>query len=202
MDPIPPPVPELTFSGSPPSGALLSALFSRGAKVLVPLGRPVRDVLSHGLGIAPDYIENRIQTVFVNARPVDDLDHLRLHEGDVVSLSAAMPGLVGATMRRAGTLAGFRGGITATAEGGEPAPATPGFITLKLFNFVAGEIGPLILRSGVLVNARELADLMSGPITAPGEGVHAVLDGVPVAGPDLGERIRRHPGKWHLVWTA
>ncbi|NJL58424.1 MAG: hypothetical protein HC887_00995 [Desulfobacteraceae bacterium] len=54
------------------------------------------------LEIPKDYVLNRISTIFLDGKPVDCLDTAFVRNHSVVSLSAAMPGLVGAVMRRGG----------------------------------------------------------------------------------------------------
>ena len=48
--------------------------------------------LTQSLRISEEYLLNRIQTIFLNAKPVDDPVSTRLFPGDVVALSAYLPG--------------------------------------------------------------------------------------------------------------
>ncbi len=143
---------------SPSGFSLFYPLLQRGFQVKTRLGCSVRSFLSDDLGIEPDYIENRIQTVFLNGHPVDDVEKTTVTDGAALALSAAMPGLVGATMRRSGVLASFRDTITyqandACASDGE------GFVTIKLFNLLVRELGPGFLKRGVWMDSGALADL-------------------------------------------
>jgi len=45
-------------------------------------------------GLDEDYVTQRISTIFLDGKPVDDIDTLLVRDGAVLSLSAAMPGLV------------------------------------------------------------------------------------------------------------
>jgi len=130
-------------------------LCQQGFYVKVPKSGSIRAILCHDLGLSPDYLEGRIQTIFLNGKPVDDVDAALVAAGDTLALSAAMPGLVGATMRRGGYLAGFRGNIShrdqdQAVQGGEC------LVQLKLFNLVTEELGPFFLEQGLWIKAAVL----------------------------------------------
>ncbi|HXE98541.1 MAG TPA: hypothetical protein VN642_19215, partial [Dongiaceae bacterium] len=76
-----------------------------------------------------------------------------------VTLSAAMPGLVGATMRRGGFYAALRRGISHAAES-KTAAGECGTVRLKLFNLLLTELGPLVLARGIILEQGELKDLL------------------------------------------
>lgn len=130
-------------------------LCQQGFLVKVPESGSIRTILCRYLGLSPDYLESRIQTIFLNGKPVDDVDATLVGEGDTLALSAAMPGLVGATMRRGGYLAGFRGNIShrdqeEAVQGGEC------LVKLRLFNLVTTELGPFFLEQGVWIKGAAL----------------------------------------------
>ncbi len=108
-------------------------------------------LLTEQLGVDPDYIDNRIKTAFLNGRPVDDYDTAIVSDKAVLALSAAMPGLVGATFRSGGILSVFRSGISFQNTDDAVQVKTQGTITLKLFNLLVREMGPGILERGVQV---------------------------------------------------
>jgi hypothetical protein len=126
------------------------------------------------------YVRERITTIFLDGKAVDDIDNAHLREGSTLALSAAMPGLVGATMRRGGYYAALRSAITHT----ETDVAVAGQITtirIKLFNLLLPELGPELLRRGIMIGAAELADYFAGKpeLFRHGSGA-ALLDGSPV----------------------
>ena len=88
---------------------------------------------------------------------VDDLESAELRPGSTLTLSAAMPGLVGATLRKGGFYSAMRSEISWKAGGdaSERHDGPPSTIRLKLFNTVLREIGPTVLRRGVLVDRRD-----------------------------------------------
>jgi hypothetical protein len=136
--------------------ARLAALFGEGVGVETDTGIPLMTFLCDRLGIDRDYIDQRVQTIFVNGRAVDRVEQVHIGPGDVIALSAAMPGLAGATLRKGGLLAGFRKDIS-HSEGVAPSKThQKTLVTLKLFNLVAVELAHQLLRKGVWVNGKRM----------------------------------------------
>ena len=137
-------------------------LLQKGVKLPAQTGGSVRQFVCDQLGVAEDYLEQRIQTLFLDARPVDDVDQAIIRDGACLALSAAMPGLLGATMRKGGRYAAFRREISAGAEE-VAAIAANGTVTLKLFNMVAREVGEGLLAGGVTVAGGDLKRIVVQP---------------------------------------
>jgi hypothetical protein len=135
-------------------------LLQRGVTLQAVVGGSLRELLCDQLGIPADYVTGRITTIFLDNKPVDNLD-CTVGEGARIALSAAMPGLVGAVMRRSGFYAALRQGITHAGNSGV-CEAGSGTVRLKLFNLLLPEIGPLILGRGILVEPAELEGLGIG----------------------------------------
>ena len=74
--------------------ARFSALLRAGFKLEARVGYTVKEFLCDQLGLPTDYYEERIQTIFLNSKPVDDAEKAIIRDGATVALSAAMPGLV------------------------------------------------------------------------------------------------------------
>jgi len=125
------------------------------------VGCSIKSFLTQQLGVSPEYITERIQSVFLEGRPVDDLDSAVIHDGSHLSLSAAMPGLVGATMRRGGFYGALRSSIT-YKESGSPCEIAEGCVHLKLFNLLMKELGPDIFKMGIYLSSSHLAEFLSG----------------------------------------
>ena len=124
--------PYFIFNVAPSKLSIFHFLLQQGLRIETPVGGSVQDFLVRQLGLNPEVIDENIQTVFLNGKVVDDLDSAILTDGASLALSGALPGLVGATMRRGGFYASLRNPIT--FQGG------PGFqgsqkgkIVLKLF---------------------------------------------------------------------
>jgi len=120
----------------------------------------LQKILCRICDIEPGDLRARIQTVFLNGKPVDDMETVFVEDGDCLALSAAMPGLVGATMRSGGVLAGFRHSISHRPPRTR-SNARGGVLSIKLFNLLIKEIGPRFLRQGVLVGLDDLQNLLT-----------------------------------------
>jgi hypothetical protein len=151
----------LTLSVKEERIACFFPLLQKGFVMGIPSGLSVRVLLRERFGLSDEYIETRIQTVFLDGRPVDDLDGAVVADGSTLAVSSALPGLLGATLRRGGYYAALRSGIT--YRGGEaPLPAAEGSILVKLFNLTVAELGPLFLERGIGVDRGELAEFLWG----------------------------------------
>lgn len=128
-------------------------IFRTGVGVVVRVGCSVKDLLCGQFRLDESYVDRRITTIFLDGKPVDAIGTARIREGSTLALSAAMPGLAGAILRRGGALAPLRANIT--REDGEKngAPERDGVITVKLFNLLAPELAPGFLHRGVLLTA-------------------------------------------------
>jgi hypothetical protein len=135
-------------------------LLQQGFQVTATVGCDIQNLLCDQFGMLPDYLSDRINTIFLNGSPVDEVTSTMVEDGATLALSASMPGLVGATFRKSGCLAAFRGSITYQNEDDAPADCHDGSITLKLFNLLVSEIGPSFLARGIWVNGRDLFDCL------------------------------------------
>jgi len=149
----------LEISGSNLVVSTFLPMFGKGAGCKIQTGSCVRDVLCTQLGVEEDYLANRIQTVFLNGKAVDDVDNAIVVDGDTLALSAAMPGLVGATMRKGGHYAAMRGEISHRSDC-DAVECRTGRITIKLFNVLQKEIGFLFLLQGVRFLAKDLETVL------------------------------------------
>lgn len=131
---------------------LILPILSTGFKTGCRNGQTLNQFLYHEMGFEQDYIDQRIQTVFLNGRAVDDFHSTRIQEGAVIALSAAMPGLVGATLRKGGHYSALRKNIDCEARGRKECRAR-GMVLVKLFNLIAREIGPEFLKQGILIES-------------------------------------------------
>jgi hypothetical protein len=133
----------------------LFQLLQQGFMLRVQVGGSVRALLSQQLNISPEFLEGRIKTIFLDGKPVDDIDSTIIKDGSTLALSAALPGLAGATLRRGGTFASLRSQITHPRDE-TPIAQREGLIVLKLFNLLMDELGPAFLQRGVFIKKRVL----------------------------------------------
>jgi hypothetical protein len=127
------------------------SLLRRGMLVSAPLPASLQGLLQETLEIPEAYVNDRIQTIFLNGRAVDDIRAAMVTDGDVVTLSAAMPGLVGATLRKGGQLTNLRSSISNHPLSAGVQAILPGVMMVKLFNLVCAELGPAFLNRGVVL---------------------------------------------------
>ena len=151
-----------------------SSILQAGFKVNVHTGVSIRDLLCNQFDVNPDYVEDRIRTAFLNGKPVDDFSTAIMESGATLALSAAMPGLVGATFRKGGDLAVFRGTIT-QRRGDTIVEERLGVVSIKLFNLLAKEIGLTFLKRGVMVDSDTARWFFSDPPDAFRRGCKSIL---------------------------
>ena len=157
-----------------------SKLAERGFRANIQTGCSVKELICNQLGIAEEYLEKRIQTIFLNAKAVDDLDYTMVTDGSTLALSGAMPGLVGITMRRGGFYASLRSQIS-HEKNLSASYRKDGQILIKLFNLVLEELGPGILQQGIQTSGKNLLDLLSRHLIELKTGyISGELDGEPV----------------------
>lgn len=134
-------------------------LLQNGFEVEIEVGCSVRTLLFAILGLETSYIEERIQTIFLDGETVDDIDTAVVRDGSVLALSAAMPGLIGAVLRKGSYYAAMRREISHKKEI-ESTSSRKGRVTVKLFNLVNRELGPFFLERGVWVGESDLKDIL------------------------------------------
>ena len=135
-------------------------LLQKGFHIPIRMNRSIKAVLCDICDFRAAQLLPRIQTIFLNGMPVDNLDTAIVKDGDTLAISAAMPGLVGATMRSGSVLAGFRSTIT-HQDRNITNKASGGRLFVKLFNLLIKELGPLFLIQGVLVSAEDIRTLLT-----------------------------------------
>lgn len=147
----------------------LDGLLQRGVWWRSITPTPLLPFLTGQLGLGEAYVRGRIETIFIDGMVVDDLDGSVVRDGSTVTLSAAMPGLVGATLRRGGYYKAMRSGISwsTLGDGGLPGGVAPGLVRVKLFNLILREVGPHLLARGVLVDAAAAAETLGGLAREP-----------------------------------
>lgn len=146
---------EISLVVTPKGTSAFFPLLQGGFTLKVLVGCSIKDLLCGQFNIAPDYVEERISTVFLDARPVDKVESAFIINGSKLALSGAMPGLVGATFRRGGPISSFRSSITHRNET-VSRDTQEGFIVLKLFNLLIKELGPIFLKQGIWIQNDKL----------------------------------------------
>ena len=134
-------------------------LLQQGVWLRAEVGCSVSNLLTEQFGIDQNYIIERITTLFMDGKPIDDVEASYVNDGSTVALSSAMPRLVGVMMRRGGHLAAMRGTITHQSHKQEQFGI--GRVKIKLFNMVMTELGASFLSQGILLSCSELQSFLS-----------------------------------------
>lgn len=130
-------------------------IFQAGVGMSARVGCSLANFLNDQLNLDSEYIAGRITTIFLDCKPVDNVKTAIIRNGSTIALSGAMPGLVGATMRRGGFYAAMRSSISHENDAADSINKI-GTVRVKLFNLLMGELGPALLRRGVIVSASSL----------------------------------------------
>ena len=133
-------------------------LLSKGFIIHTRTGCTIKELLCGQLGIKDDYLEERIQTIFLDDKIVDDVNSAVIREGSILALSAAMPGVLGATLRKGGRYAPMRRQISHDKDITSDLHKK-GEVTIKLFNLIVRELGPLFLKQGIWINGEDFYDI-------------------------------------------
>lgn len=146
--------PQLKMTMPRPLIAGFASLLQHG--ILLAVEQPVAIVplLLSLPGFTAAYIEQTVQTIFVNGVAADSLDR-RLGSGATLALSAAMPGLAGAIFRRQGVHGSLR---STPVNPAQTVGTDEGFITLKLFNSIAVDRVQDLLVHSIVVHGKVFAD--------------------------------------------
>ena len=134
-------------------------LLQQGVMIKAQVGCSIQVFLGQEVGVTGATIE-RIQSIFLDGSPVDDLNAAMVRDGSVLALSAAMPGLVGATLRRGGAYSSSRNTITYHEDRAQCVPGE-GYVQIKIFNLLMSELGPGLLKKGIYVKSAALQTFLS-----------------------------------------
>ena len=172
--------------------SLFSSLLGQGFTLKVRTGCSLRELLCEQLGVHADYVDQRIQTIFLDGKTVDDVDTAVIRQESTLALSAAMPGLAGATLRRGGAYAAMRRQISHQNTAGHNSVAN-GVVMLKLFNLVALELGPGFLKQGIWIRGKHMENFFKKVPDYFWPGCRAAeIDGTPLKVEEIGRLEWRH----------
>jgi hypothetical protein len=148
-----------------------SALLQLGVACPARTPTTVQEFLTQQLGMSTDYVRDRIATIFVDGMVVDDPEEAIVRDGGTVSLSAAMPGLVGAALRKGGYYAPMRSEINwRPPEDDAPQERTSdGVVRVRLFNLILREQGAAVLARGIIMSRQDLIDVLEEPEREPAD---------------------------------
>jgi hypothetical protein len=137
-----------------------TTLLQNGLYLNAPQGTTIGTLLADLPGFTDEYVGQRVQTIFLNGLPADDMQQQLFGAGAVLALSAAMPGLAGAIFRKDGVHASLRT-ETARKLSETNSKGLPIEIRLKLFNLIAVERGVQVLNDGCTIKASALGKFLA-----------------------------------------
>lgn len=143
-----------------PTIAPFFSLLQKGFFIEARAGSTIKEILCEQFQISPQYLENRIQTFFLDGKPVDEADKTTAVGGSTLALSTALGGLVGMAPRRGGPLSALRSSITHRQDEGIAHAEGSVRVRIKLFNLLVRELGPGFLKMGIFVHPKEIIDIM------------------------------------------
>jgi hypothetical protein len=111
-------------------------------------------------GFTLQYVRERVETIFLNGLPVDDLETRMYGPSPVLAISGVMPGLAGAIFRKNSFHAALRtstpDSLTSRLPNSEKIT-----IRLKLFNVIAAEKGATLLHNGCFMSSDSILKFMN-----------------------------------------
>jgi hypothetical protein len=144
--------------------ATLFLLLQNGFFIEACVGCSIKDFFSERLGLSPEYIQKRIQGIFLDGKPADHIETAIIRDGARLTISGTMPGLAGMALK-SGPLAVFRHGIT-HRETGDYSYSGDGFVHFKLLNLLMKDMGPQLFKNGIYIRSSDLAGYLA---TLPAE---------------------------------
>lgn len=133
-----------------------------GFRIRARLGGSVRELLCLQWGVDSAYLDDRIQTIFLNGQVVDDPDAALIIPDSILALSAAMPGVAGAMLRKKSPYSPMRSRLSYARPNIGPDGNVEGDVVVKFFNLLQRELGPQFLRQGIRIPGRALHRLLEG----------------------------------------
>ncbi|WP_457574079.1 hypothetical protein [Desulfolithobacter sp.] len=152
-------IPTLELIIEPGATIRFTSMLQSGFIVELKPGQTIRELLHTLPEFTDSYLQERIQTIFLNGIPADSVD-LEVPDGATLALSAAMPGLAGAIFRRGGRHRTLRSQPKPPPSTPELQPESRGRCTVKLFNHIAQERGGPLLASGVILRRPALQSFL------------------------------------------
>ena len=134
-------------------------LLAQGFFVPIKTGSSIKELLCNGLGWDIEFIQQRIQTIFMEGRTVDDIDGTSVQDGGTLAVSGAMPGVLGAIVRKGSYYSAMRSQITGQGDM-QTLHQSQGRVKVKLFNVIAKEKAADLFDKGVIIMGRDFRSYM------------------------------------------
>ena len=142
---------------------ILYPILQKGFWVKALTGISVRQLLEDQFKLSGDFVDLKISTVFLNGKAVDNIDSAIVTDNCELALSGAMPGFVGAAMRRGGYYSSMRSAVSHVEEISKP-PIQEGVVKIKLYNTLIPLLGLEFVRRGIIVPQTDAAGLLGAEL--------------------------------------
>ena len=143
---------------------ILYPILQKGFCVKVLTGVSVRRLLEDQFKLSSDFVDVKISTVFLNGKAVDNIDSAIVTDNCELALSGAMPGFVGAAMRRGGYYSSMRSAVSHIEQLSIP-PIKEGVVKIKLYNTLIQSLGLEFARRGIIVSKTDAAGLLGAELS-------------------------------------
>lgn len=157
---------------------LFATLLQSGVKIKCRAGKSIALFLQELPTFTKEYIVEVVQTIFLDGDPVDDLETVFDKEEQTLALSASMPGLAGAILRKNSFHSALRGHTTKTSDLNFNFEES--IVTLKLFNSIAQDKGTALLSGGVLIDVKKLLKFFNIRSTLIEKAIYIETDNVQI----------------------
>lgn len=137
---------------------ILSRIFQSGVFINATLGVSIQALLENQLNLSKEFVDCKVATVFLNGKAVDKIDKALVRKDCEIALSGAMPGFVGATMRRGGYYGTMRQAIS-YSDDGCLSSETEGLVRIKLYNSLIDPVGLSLAQHGFLITQNDWESL-------------------------------------------
>jgi hypothetical protein len=177
-------IPRLTLQIMADTRNKYTTLLQSGIFVTSSSSLTIGELLYSLPGFTSTYITQRIETIFLNGLPVDDLEEIIGSSSPVLALSAAMPGLAGAIFRKNS----FHAPLRTTAPNSSTVAGQRSvkvLVVIKFFNSIASERGKRILQSGCLLKSDSFLKYLRYRPQLLSEVVSLYCDDVPIGSEEL-----------------
>ncbi len=138
---------------------ILNPILQKGVFVRVLTGVSIRRLLEVQFKLSQDFIDLEITTVFLNGKAVDNIDRAIVTDGCELALSGAMPGFVGAAMRRGGYYSSMRSAVSYNEEN-VTVENREGTAKIKLYNTLIELLGLDSACRGFFISEKDAAELL------------------------------------------
>jgi hypothetical protein len=144
---------------------ILYPILQKGFCVKVLTGVSVRRLLEDQFKLSGDFVDLKISTIFLNGKAVDNIDSAIVTDNCELALSGAMPGFVGAAMRRGGYYSSMRSTVSHIEQISISPPIQEGVVKIKLYNTLIQSLGLEFAQRGIIVSKTDASGLLDAQLS-------------------------------------